>query len=58
MMEEKIEELLAEYGLTIDQLTEQEIEQLKEEVKAKEAGATIIDGFFSNPGLYYRKRKE
>lgn len=57
-MEEKIEELLAEYGLTIDQLTEQEIEQLKEEVKAKEAGATIIDGFFSNPGLYYRKRKE
>lgn len=57
-MEEKIKELLAEHGLTIDQLTEQEIEQLKEEIKAMEAGATILDGFFSNPELYYRRRKE
>ena len=57
-MEDKIKELLAEHGLTIDQLTAQEIEQLKEEIKETEAGATIIDGFFSNHGLYYRKRKE
>lgn len=57
-MEEKIKELLAEHGLTIDQLTEQEIEQLKEEINAMESGATILDGFFSNPELYYRRRKE
>lgn len=56
-MENKIKKELEEYGLTIDQLTIEELELLKEEIKAKEDGATILDGVLSNPELYYRKDK-
>lgn len=55
-MEEKIKAMLDEYGLTADQLTENEIERLKEEIKAKEAGNTVLDSVLDNPELFYRKK--
>lgn len=55
-MEEKIKAMLDEYGLTADQLTENELEHLKEEIKAKEAGNTVLESVLDNPELFYRKR--
>lgn len=54
-MEDRIKKELDEYGggLTIDDLTQEELEELKEEIKN---GDMILDGFFSNPSLFYRKR--
>lgn len=51
-METKIKNLLAEHDLTIDDLTPEEIEQLKEEI---ENGGTMLDGVLSNPEIFYRK---
>ena len=55
-MEDKIKRVLEEYGLTESQLTKEELEELKEEFKAKERGVEVLDGVLSNPSLYYRKR--
>lgn len=57
-MEDRIKKELDEYGggLTIDDLTQEEIEELKEEIKRRDNGDMILDGFFSNPSLLYRKR--
>lgn len=54
-MEDRIKKKLDECGggLTIDDLTQEELEELKEEIKN---GDMILDGFFSNPSLFYRKR--
>lgn len=57
-MEDKVRKALAEYNLTEDDLTKEELEELKEEIKAKEQGACILDGVFSNVSLFYRKAKK
>ena len=56
-MEEKIKKALAEdgHGLTIDDLTQEELEELKEEIIAKEKGFMILDGVLSNPAILYRR---
>lgn len=54
-MEEKIKKVLSKHGLTVDLLTKEEIEQLKEEIKIKEQGGEILDGLFSNPFIIYRR---
>lgn len=54
-MEDKIKQVLEEYGLTESQLTKEELEKLKEEIKLREQGFEILDGVLSNPELFYRK---
>lgn len=53
-MEEKVKKILEEHGLTIDQLTPQEVQQLKQEIVAQEKGLCILDGVLSDPSLFYR----
>lgn len=55
-MKDKIKALLDEYGLTADVLTENEMQRLKEEIKAKEAGKEVLDSVLDNPELFYRKK--
>lgn len=54
-MEEKIKKVLSKHGLTVDLLTKEEIEQLKEEIKIKEQRGKILDGLFSDPSIIYRR---
>lgn len=58
VMEDKIKEVLDEAGLTIDVMTPEEIEQLKEEISSRENGRMILDGVLSNPELYYRVKRQ
>lgn len=55
-MEDKIKQLLDDYGLTKSQLTSEELDKLKEEIKAKEKGLIVLDSVLENPSLFYRKR--
>lgn len=55
-MEDKIKQVLEKHGLTENQLTKEELEELKEEIKAREQGLEVLDGVLHNPSLYYRKR--
>lgn len=51
-MEEKIRKMVEEEGLDINDLTQEEIEELKIEIKAKENGAQFLDGV-----LWYARRR-
>lgn len=55
-MEEKIKQALAKHGLTESQLTAGELEQLREEIEAREQGFTVLDGVLENPALRYRQK--
>lgn len=55
-MEDKIRQALEEYGLTESQLTKEELEKLKEEIKAKEQGLVVLDSVLDNPSLFYRQK--
>ena len=55
-MEDKIKQMLDDYGLTESQLTCEELDKLKEEIKAKEQGMCIFDSVLDNPSLYYREK--
>jgi hypothetical protein len=57
-MEEKVRQVLAEHGLTESQLTKEELEELKEEIKEMEQGRFVLDGVLHNPELYYRRKKD
>ena len=46
-MAEKIKKELDAYGLSIEDLTEEELEELKWEIKAKEEGLSFLDGILS-----------
>lgn len=54
----EIKEALQPYNLTPDQLTPAELESLKNEIKARKEGATILDSVLDNPELYYRHLKK
>lgn len=54
-MEAKIKARLAEYELTEQDLTTEEMEELKEEIAAEERGETVLDSVLDNPSLFYRK---
>lgn len=57
-MDEKIKKELDAYGLSIDDLTGEELEELKWEIKAREEGQSILDGvLFSIAPLYGKRRK-
>ncbi len=55
-MEDKVKQMLEDYGLTESQLTKEELDKLKEEIKAKEDGRMVLDGVLDNPELFYRKK--
>lgn len=55
-MEDKVKQMLEDYGLTENQLTDEELDKLKEEIKAKEEGRMVLDSVLDNPELFYRKR--
>ena len=55
-MEDKIKQILKEYGLTENQLTKEELEKLKEEIKLRKQGFEILDGVLSNPELFYHQK--
>lgn len=55
-MEDKIKQILKEHGLTESQLTCEELDKLKEEIKAKEQGMCILDSVLDNPSLFYRQK--
>ena len=46
-MKDKIKQKLEDHNLTINDLTQQELEMLKEEVKAEEKGEIVLDGVLS-----------
>lgn len=52
---EEIKKYVEEHNLSVGILTEQEIEQVKEEIIALKSGDVIIlDGVLSNPELHIR----
>lgn len=57
-MEDKIKQMLDDYGLTESQLTSEELDKLKEEIKAKEQGLIVLDSVLDNPSLFYRFKKQ
>lgn len=56
-MEERIKQELAEYGLSIDQLTKEELQRLTQEIELRDKGLDVLDGVLSDPSIMYRKRK-
>lgn len=57
-MDEKIKKELDAFGLSIDDLTEEELEELKWEIKAKEEGRFFLDGVLFSIAPLYGKRKK
>lgn len=57
IMEERIKQELAEYGLSIDQLTKEELQRLTQEIELRDKGLDVLDGVLSDPSIMYRKRK-
>ena len=55
-MENKIKQMLEENGLTESQLTSEELDKLKEEIKAREQGFAVLDSVLDNPSLFYRQK--
>ena len=56
-MENKIKAKLEEYGLTMDVLTQDELEQLRDEIISEEKGETLLDGVLDNPEIMYRQAR-
>lgn len=53
-MEEKIRKKLEEHDIPMEALTPEEIEQLKDEIRAEEDGFIVLDGVLSDPELQIR----
>lgn len=56
-MEERIKQELAEYGLTVEQLTKEELQRLTQEIELRDKGIDVLDGVLSDPSIMYRQRK-
>lgn len=54
-IEEKINQRLKQAGIIREILTEEEIEQLKNEIEMEENGVPFLDGVLANPDLLYRR---
>jgi len=54
-MEELIRKKCEEYDLTPDLLTPQEIEALKEEIRAEQKGGQMLDSILDNPEFQSRR---
>lgn len=57
-MDEKIKKELDAYGLSIEDLTEEEMEELKLEIKAEEEGQSFLDGVLFSIDRYRIKGKK
>lgn len=53
-MEAKIKAKLNARSIAIEDLTQEEIEQLKWEIEQEDKGGMILDGVLDNPDLFYR----
>lgn len=53
-MEELIKQKCAEYDITPDVLTPEELEQLKREIEAEQRGEFILDGILNDPDIFTR----
>lgn len=51
-MDKRIKEKLDEFGFTIEQLTTEELEQLKAEIEFEKKGGVILDGVLANKPRY------
>lgn len=51
-MEQKIQEKLQEYGFTLEDLTTEELEQLKMEIEQERKGYVILDGVLAHKPRY------
>lgn len=51
-MEQKIQEKLQEYGFTLEDLTIEELAQLKAEIEFEEKGGVIFDGVLAHKPMY------
>lgn len=56
-MEKKIIERLSIYCLKPSDLTEEELNELKEEIKFEEEGGIVLDGVLTNPEIQMRAFK-
>lgn len=54
-MEEKIKKELAEYGFSMDDLTKEELVELKLEIRLKEEGHVVLDGVLFSKPMYFKK---
>lgn len=57
-MDEKIKKELDAYGLSIEDLTKEELDELKREIEEKEHGVYFLDGVLSGISLYRAKNKK
>ena len=57
IMEKKIIERLSVYDLKPSDLTEEELNELKEEIKFEEEGGFVLDGVLFNPEIQQRAFK-
>lgn len=57
IMEKKIIERLSIYCLKPSDLTEEELNELKEEIKFEEEGGIVLDGVLTNPEIQMRAFK-
>lgn len=57
-MKNKIKQVLEENGLTESQLTSDELDKLKEEIKLREQGLVVLSSVLDNPLLFYRPSKK
>lgn len=57
-MERKVREELNVYGLTTEDITTEELEQLREEIEAKSKGMHILDGVLAFIPPYRNKKDE
>lgn len=49
-----IKQKCAEYDITPDVLTPEELEQLKREIEVEQRGEFILDGILNNPDIFTR----
>lgn len=57
-MDKRIKKELEIYGLDIEDLTKEELEELKREIEEKERGVSFLDGVLSGISPYRVKKKE
>lgn len=51
-IDSKITEKLEEYGFSLEDLTPEELNALKEEIEAESKGMIILDGVLSHKSIY------
>ena len=56
-MDKLIKQKCAEYDITPDVLTPEELEQLKREIEAEQRGEFILDGILEDPDIFTRGNK-